>query len=137
MKGITPVIAIILVLLITISMVGFSFVWFSRISELAADQTQSQLQAQLDTQAQKIKIDATTTATVSIRNSGSKSIALSKISVFIDGGARTCTTWDPATDPLAEGSTTTCTFSGAACTAGTSVIKVVAPGNTDSVKCAS
>ncbi len=134
MKGITPVVAVILLLLITISMVGFSFVWFSRISEIATNQTQSQMQAQLDQQAQKVRIDSATTTTASIRNVGSRSIALAQIAVFIDGGSRTCT-WSPATDPLAVGSTATCTWSGAVCASGSSTIKASAPGNSDSVKC--
>lgn len=133
MKGITPVIAIILLLLITISMVGFAFVWFTRVSELATQQTQAQLEEQLTQQAQKIRIDAvaSTADRVTVRNSGSQSIPLNKISVFVAGGSRTCT-WLPTGD-LAVGATTTCTWSGA-CTSG-QLIKVTAPGGSDSVNC--
>ncbi len=134
MKGITPVIAIILLLLITISMVGFAFVWFTRVSELATEQTQNQMQKDLDRQSQKIRIDAAAGAAVTIRNIGTKSIPKPQIAVFVDNNAKTCdAAW---TGDLAAGVVATCTYTGTACTSGTSVVKVTAPGNSDSVKCA-
>jgi flagellin-like protein len=53
MKGITPVIAIILLLLITISMVGFAFVWFSRVTQSATTSGTNQMNT-LSTNAQKM-----------------------------------------------------------------------------------
>lgn len=134
MKGITPVIAIILLLLITISMVGFAFVWFTRVSELATQQTQAQLEEQLTQQAQKIRIDAVTSTTVTVRNSGSQIIPTSRLTFFVAGEVRTCI---PALSAnLAIGATVTCTWSGPSCSEGAKKpIKVTAPGGSDSVNC--
>ncbi len=132
MKGITPVVAIILLLLITISMVGFAFVWFTRIGELTTQQTQAQLQSELDRQAQKVRIDAVTTTTVTIRNIGTKAIPEIQLTVFVDNVVKECT-WSTSGD-LAAGGSKTCTYTGA-CTAGTSTVRVTAPGNSDAVKC--
>lgn len=134
MKGITPIVATILLLLITISMVGFAFVWFNRVGQLTTEQTQQQLQNQLSQQAQKIRIDAATTTVAAIRNIGTSSIPLAQITLFINSASRQCSPWVPAID-LAPGATATCTWTGAACVAGTDIIKVTAPGGSDSIKC--
>lgn len=134
MKGITPIVAIILLLLITISMIGFAFVWFTRVSELATQQTQQQLEGQLSQTAQKIAIDAATTTSVTIRNTGSKDIPVSQISVFVDGIAKACTA-PPWTGNLVVGTTITCTYTIGTCPAGVSKVKVTTPGGSDSVAC--
>ena len=133
MKGITPVVAIILLLLITISMVGFAFVWFTRISQLTTESTQNQTQLLLDTTAQRIAIDAATTTSVTIRNTGSKDIPVAQIAVFVNGVAKQCdATW---TGTLTVGTTKTCTYTSGTCVAVTDTVKVTSPGSTDSVKC--
>ena len=80
MKGITPVVAIILLLLITISMVGFAFVWFTRIGELTTQQTQTQLQSQLDAAAQKVRIDSID------KTNPMKAIYIEKVTLNIGAG---------------------------------------------------
>lgn len=134
MKGITPVVAIILLLLITISMVGFAFVWFTRVGELTTQQTQQQLQSQLDAQAQNVKIDAISAARdkITLRNRGTATIPLAQISIFVEGAALACTTWSP-TAALTPGSIVTCT-AGFLCAAGNTV-KVTTLGQGDTVKC--
>lgn len=137
MKGITPVVAIILLLLITISMVGFAFVWFTRVGELTTQQTQAQLQAELDRQAMKIRIDAVTTTTVTVRNIGSKDILTAQLAAFVDNVAKTCSTTPPAAWPatLTVGTTATCTYTSGTCAAETGTVRVTSPGNSDAVKC--
>jgi len=132
MKGITPVVAIILLLLITISMVGFAFVWFTRVGELTTQQTQQQLQSELDRQAQKVRIDSVTTSAITVRNTGSKAIPLVQISLFAAGAVKTCTAWSPTGD-LQPQATTTCT-AGFSCSPNQDV-RATAPGNSDAVKC--
>jgi flagellin-like protein len=135
MKGITPVVAVILLLLITISMVGFAFVWFSKVSEIATTQTEAELQNQLIVQSQKIKIESIslTRDQITIRNTGSQPIALAdKISIFVQGAIAPCAVWSPPGD-LSAGETSSCT-SGFSCATGDTV-KVSAPGNSDAIKC--
>jgi len=133
MKAITPVVAIILLLLITISMVGFAFVWFTRITQISANATQTQLTTQLTIQGQKIRIESVTATAFTIRSIGANSIPLNQILIFKDGTLAPCTTWNPADDPLAAAAITTCTV-GFSCTPG-QIIRITAPGNEDSAKC--
>jgi flagellin-like protein len=132
MKGITPVIAIVLLLMITISMVGFAFIWFSRMMETTTNQTTASTQQQMSQMSKTIRIDnAPAGGSIDVRNTGSSSIAVSELSVYINNAAPTCN-WG-GTTTLAPGATASCTPN-PACTAGQSV-KVVAPGNTDIVTC--
>ncbi len=133
MKGITPVIAIILLLLITISMVGFAFVWFSRVAQESTSDIGKQINNTIGKSAKTVSVPARTTTTVSVRNTGTATILTSELALFIDGGVRTCT-WAGAITSLAPSAVGTCTFSGAACSS-PSVIKVDAPGNSDEVTC--
>lgn len=141
MKGITPVIAIILLLLITISMVGFAFVWFSRVTSQAGQQIENQTLQQIGAAAQKISIDGFNpgpSTIVYLKNTGSATVQLASISVYVASTIRTCTTFtSPSGAPitsLAPGAVGTCTFSGAACSAG-QTIRVSAPGGEDIVTC--
>ncbi len=57
MKGITPIIAIILLLLITISLTGVAFLWFTRMGETASQAGSSQLNKTTGQMLLKIRID--------------------------------------------------------------------------------
>ncbi|MBI2579817.1 MAG: hypothetical protein HYW27_02855 [Candidatus Aenigmarchaeota archaeon] len=137
-KGITPVIAIILLLLITISMVGFAFVWFSRVAQTATESTEKQLQTELNKQNKKIAVDnlqlstATDTGCVSLRNIGSVSIPAGEIKLYVDGAAQSgCDTL-----ALAAGATGSCAISLNTCNTGSNkIVKVTTGGNQDQVTC--
>lgn len=134
MKGITPVIAIILLLLITISMVGFAFLWFTEFAELAASGTEATAQQLIDIQQKTVRIDNVVDTgsgvDITIRSTGASSIDGSELATFIGGSLVTCS-WSP--DPIMPSDVSTCTASGS-CPAGTEV-KVSAPGNSDIVTC--
>src|SRR3989344_7559884 len=85
MKGITPVIAIILLLLITISMVGFAFVWFQRVAQTATDSADNALDTQLSQQNQKVRIDSTSGTTIYLRSTGSQSLPASSVALYVNG----------------------------------------------------
>jgi len=140
MKGITPVVAVILLLLVTIAVVGFAFGFFQRILGSAGTGVESQQSTVIDRTAQTVSIDNVDTANkkVTVRNSGIKDIkatagADSELTVFVGAAKATCA-WDAAT--VAPKTTTTCTWSvpAGACAANTA-IKVVAPGNEATNKC--
>ncbi len=133
MKGITPVIAIILLLLITIAMVGFAFVWFSRVATTSGTNIESQLNTTFGASGKKVGIDAISAAAaaVSIRNTGSATIAAGEIAVYAGGSVVVCT---PALGSLAPGAVATCDWSAGSCTSGT-VIRVTAPGGSDETTC--
>lgn len=133
MKGITPVIAVILLLLITVAMVGFAFVWFNRITATASNATQQQLESQLQAQAKRISIDNINSAgaAVTIRNIGSQTVLATDMQIYVSGAAATCS---PAMSNIAPGAVTTCDWSAGVCAANV-VVRVTAPGNFDESNC--
>ncbi|KHO48327.1 MAG: hypothetical protein QT00_C0001G0344 [archaeon GW2011_AR5] len=89
MKGITPVIAVILLLLITISMVGFSMVFFQRTAETATRSGDEQLAQQLTQFASQPRIESVAGDNISIRNAGSVPLSLSSLVFLADGESKT------------------------------------------------
>ena len=88
MKGITPVIAIILLLMITIAMVGFAFIWFSGIMESMTNQTGASIseeQRQMAINIQLINAYANPggDVLVSFRNSGSQEIKANELVITV------------------------------------------------------
>lgn len=127
LKGITPVIAIILLLLITISMVGFAFIWFQRVQTTMTNSTESELQQQLNKQGQKLIVDNVAGTSATFRSSGTSSVAMGSVGVYIDNVATTLTNLPcQAPNTLAPGAIITCTLADS-CDAG-SAIKVTSPG---------
>ncbi|MBI2971036.1 MAG: hypothetical protein HYY37_01305 [Candidatus Aenigmarchaeota archaeon] len=84
MKGITPVIAIILLLLITIAMVGFTFVWFTRIQTDITQSVSNQTSQQARATGTSAKIDVIDQASgnVYIRNTGTQVILMNELSAY-------------------------------------------------------
>ncbi|HLC76787.1 MAG TPA: archaellin/type IV pilin N-terminal domain-containing protein [archaeon] len=132
MKGITPVIAIILLLLITISMVGFAFVWFQRVATTATTSSEQQLTNQLNIQSQKIKIEGASATTVTLRNTGSITLPAASIVMFINGTSATSGNCPSASQ--ASGAIFTCTTTINTCS-GSSTLRASAPGNADQITC--
>jgi flagellin-like protein len=127
LKGITPVIAIILLLLITISMVGFAFIWFQRVQSTMTNSTESELQQQLNKQGQKLTIDNVAATSVTFRSSGTASVGMGSVGIYVDNVAVTLSgTGCTGADSLAPAAIRTCTIS-ASCDAGSS-LKVTSPG---------
>ena len=135
MKGITPVIAIILLLLITISMVGFAFVWFQRVAQTATSSTDTQLTNQLNTQAQTVAIDNVddTNNIISLRHTGTVNMDTSQVSVYVAGAKVSCT-WDSPGAWAAKAFKSCTVAAGFACS-GSTQVRVTAPGGQDSTIC--
>ena len=143
MKGITPVIAIILLLLITVAMVGFAMVWFQKFVAMTGSQTEENLQTQLDQQSKTIhiaNIDNTNgiTSIVSIKNTGTKTISITELAMFVDSSradVNGCTDADGTTivTVIVPGATIDCTLD-VLCD-GNKALKITAPGNFDETKC--
>lgn len=134
MKGITPVIAIILLLLITISMVGFAFVWFQRVAQQTQTSTESQLAEQLSQQGQKVSIDNVddTNNNITLRHIGTVATDTSKVTLYVNNARISCA-WD-APGSWAAGAFKSCTAPAFACT-GSLQIRVTAPGGPDATTC--
>ena len=134
MKGITPVIAIILLLLITISMVGFAFVWFQRVAQTATSASDTQLQTQLNQQGETLKIEGALSNNVTLRNTGTIALPVNSVIVFVNGSSSLGNSTGCPSASVAAGSIFTCTTTAGTCS-GTSIVKASAPGNTDQITC--
>ena|SRR3989338_11012621 len=132
MKGITPVIAIILLLLITISMVGFAFVWFQRVAQTATENTDTQLQAQINQQSQTARIESVGGTSITLRSSGSQSLPIGSVAIFVNGTVRT--SGSCPSGAAAPGAVFSCTSTAGLCS-GSSTVRVTAPGNADQITC--
>ena len=84
MKGITPVISIILLMLITISMVGFAFVFFGGFTESTSESGESMLSSQVSQAATNFRLDNYNENYTVIRNIGSETILISNILFFVN-----------------------------------------------------
>ncbi|MBI5061801.1 MAG: hypothetical protein HZB67_05830 [Candidatus Aenigmarchaeota archaeon] len=83
-KGITPVISIVLLLMITIALIGFAFVWFTKIWNIAATSSETQLGAQVSKGEKVISIDNINATHVTVRNNGISLIGADEVRVYIN-----------------------------------------------------
>ena len=128
-KGITPIIAIVLLMMITIALAGFTYIWLQSVSKTAANNTQNQLNQQQQTMMKQIRIDSAAAGnpgSLAIRNIGSLTIKSSEIAVFVKNAKVSCNPGD-----IAPGAVGTCDIT---CSSGDTV-KVTAPGNSDETTC--
>ena len=130
MKGITPVIAVILLLLITVSLVGFAFVWFTRVATTAATGIENQTGKLLATKSVRIenaKVSGTTT-NIDLRNTGDVIINSGELAFYIEDGRVVGSLGCPAS--IAPGSVVTCSPPAVQCNA-TQRLRVSVPGGGD------
>ncbi|MBI2578152.1 MAG: type IV pilin [Candidatus Aenigmarchaeota archaeon] len=128
-KGITPVVAIILLLLITVALVGFAFGFFQRVFTTSAQQTQTETQRLTETTGQTFRIENAAATSVTIRNTGTSALNTASLSVYVDNVAATCT-WSPIN--ITSGSIGSCTL-GSSCSG--KQLRVVGISAEDTVAC--
>jgi flagellin-like protein len=129
MKGISSVIAIILLLLITIAIVGVSSVFLQTTVVDSSTIVEDATSTQIDLQGQKIEFVTSTSDTVTIKSVGTSSI--STITVLVDGTPVTATS---VGGPLEPGKTGTFQLSGFPSGSGERIIDIIAGGNTVTIK---
>ncbi|HLD85700.1 MAG TPA: archaellin/type IV pilin N-terminal domain-containing protein [archaeon] len=132
MKGITPVISIILLLMIAIAIIGFAFYWFTSVSKTAQSETDKALQQtkkQINTAAIIDNIDSVNNQTA-IKNIGTETISINELIIYVDN-ALIASTSCPGT-ALAAGKTVTCTNS---TINGCSTIRITTIGSGDEKSC--
>ncbi len=128
-KGITPVVAIILLLLITVAIVGFAFGFFQRATTTSAQRTQEETERIAGSVSEAFRIENAAGTSITIRNLGSAALNASTVTFYANGVARTCVGL-PAT--IAVNGVGSCTLS-ASCTGQT--LRVVTTGAEDVVTC--
>lgn len=130
MKGISAVIAVILLLLITIAVVGAASGFFGRITSIAGQSAENQTSEQITRLSKQVTIDSSNSTSASIRNSGTSTLSAGEIALYVNGAPRTCS---PALSSLSPGAVQTCNFS-PPCTQGQR-IRVTTPGGSAEVNC--
>ena len=113
MKGVSAVIATILLLLIVIAIVGFAFGFFQRFFGIATSQGTTQLaniQGQTDYSLRVESVSNTTEAssTVLIRNLGTQAVSESVLGFFVDGVQKTGVSLTGCTDTIASNAVGSC-----------------------------
>ena len=134
MKGITPVIAVILLLLITVSLVAFAYTWFTRVATTAATGIENQTSKLLATKSIRIenaKVSGTTTK-IDLRNTGDVIINSGELSFYIEDGRVVAALGCPAS--IAPGAVVTCSPPAVQCNA-TQRLRVTVPGGGDINTC--
>lgn len=86
-KGITPVIAIVLLLMMTVAAAGAAYTWFSQMQERLQSEATRGLQTELSLRDLRCNAKPTNTMELAVSNSGSTSVDLSDVDVFIRGSA--------------------------------------------------
>ena len=81
-KGITPIIAIVLLLLITIVIIGIAFTWLTAIQQSTQDETGTAFETQTDRMQTLFRIEGMSGNQIYLRNSGSTTIRKADIDVF-------------------------------------------------------
>jgi flagellin-like protein len=137
-KGITPVIAMIMLLLIVVALAGGFMIWMNRTwGTLAASGEQQTSQATATTGKVLTidNIDCATNGIVYVRNSGTQNVLESEVSLYVDDVLDGTAVPDfGATNELAPGMTGEIDGTAGSWAVNT-VIKVTAPGSTDSSTC--
>ena len=85
MKGITPVVSIVLLLFITISIIAFSFIFFQNITTASGTQAQEAADTQTNKLLQTVEIVAVENGQITVKNIGTQAIKLEDVKVFVDG----------------------------------------------------
>jgi flagellin-like protein len=130
-KGITPVIATILLLLITIAIVGYSFGFFQKIFTTASSSGEQQASGTINQVGTSIRVENPQSTSVTIRNIGTTTITSTTMIVYVDN-ARANGLWDIAS--VAPGSVATFTYAGGPCNSG-QIVKVSTTGITATDRC--
>ena len=133
-KGVSTIIATILLLLITIAIVGFAFGFFQRFFGTATGAGQQQLIVLQNQTGQAVRIEATTSTAAVIRNIGTVQLTPSQIGVFINSAPVGCT-WTPSSTIIPANNVSTCTFTGGSTCAPGSALTVTTPGLSDTRTC--
>src|SRR3989344_2014751 len=84
MKGISALIAIILLLFITITIAGFTYTFFMQLQEKSGETVREQSRQELQRTGTEFKIDNVYNNQIFIRNTGKASIDASKIALYIN-----------------------------------------------------
>jgi len=133
-KGITPVIAMILLVLIVVALGGVFAAWTTRSWEQLGETGEQQIEQVSEQLQMSIAIDTVQCANpgiIYVRNAGSVEITCAEMTLYVDDvlTAKTCTT-----DPLPSGVVTDLTTL-VDLSSGGPTVRVTVPGNSATYRC--
>ncbi len=137
MKGITPVITVILLLLVSIAVIGFAFSFFQRTVGTTAAEGESNVRSAVNVSSLAVRIDNAKNNAVAIRNMGSGTILLDTLSAYVNSSkafstVTTCTVSGVPATEISSGQVAVCTLP---CAANYPVRIVTSGGYEDRVTC--
>lgn len=133
MKGITPVVATILLLLITIAVVGFAFGYFSTIMTTVGTEAQEQAAQTTERLSKAIRIDSVGGTNLYVSNIGTRDInTTNELSVYVAGTLDSKCTGNWQDKVLSPSKLTNCTLV-SSCVG--KMVKVVAPAGPTEYSC--
>ncbi len=134
-KGITPVIAMILLILIVVALGGVFAAWTTRTWETLGEAGEEQIETVTEQLQKSITIDSLDCANgnVYVRNMGNDPIALTELSVYLDNALDTISTC--TTCPIQPGTVATLDMTAAGPWASGIVVRVTVSGNSATDKC--
>lgn len=86
-KGITPVIAIVLLLMMTVAAAGAAYTWFSQMQTRLQSEAASELQTELSIKDLRCNARPDNSVELAVSNSGSREVDLSEVDMFIRGSS--------------------------------------------------
>ncbi len=128
MKGVDAAVATILLLMITVSLIGFAFVWFNRLVRNSAQLVENQTISEQQRAGMKIKIVTVHGDTVTVQNIGTVVIPANSVTAVVNNEFR-----GQLGESLAPNEVKSFTLS-SSCGSG-DLLKVSAPGNDDFMTC--
>ncbi len=135
-KGITPVIAMILLVLIVVALGGVFAAWTTRSWEQLGETGEQQIEQVSEQLQRSIAIDTvtcTSSGTIYVRNTGGVNMTCSEITVYVDDVLMNTSC---GIDPLIPGSVTDLTNgTGTTDLSGGPTVRVTVPGNSASYRC--
>ncbi|MDY6773718.1 MAG: archaellin/type IV pilin N-terminal domain-containing protein [Candidatus Nanohaloarchaea archaeon] len=82
-KGVTPVVAIVLLLMMTVGAAGAAYTWFSQMQQQLQEKARTQLQSQLEVKDLECNAEPENTVEVALKNSGDTTVRLGRVDMFI------------------------------------------------------
>lgn len=130
MKGVTALIAAILLLLLAIASIALSMGFFTRVTNTAAQAAQNETTETVIKLSKQVTIDNANSTAVYIRNTGSAAISGIELAIYVNNAAVSC---NPPMVSIAPNNVQACNFL-PACLPG-QAIKVTSPSNSAEVTC--
>ena len=142
MKGISAIIATILLLLIVVAIVGFTFNFFQSMFTTTTSSTDKMVGQVTNSTSQVLQVSNANTTDVVITNLGTVALTPSQLGVYVNNVYVPCGAGTVWTNPTTGATLTTvpsnsyarCTFNGTTCPVG-ATIKVTTPSTYDSATC--